>query len=91
LSDDCRLVSYGNMDESGDGFRCRLEFKMNEFWLPVVLYEIDHDGSALHQYTLNGARKSKRIELPSSKARQLANNDLNKNWEQYIKKFLRNH
>ena len=79
------------MDKSGDGFRTRLEFKMNEFWLPVILYEINQDGSSIHEYKMNGARKTKRIELPAAKARQLAINDLNKNWEQYITKFFRNY
>ncbi len=90
ISEECRIVSFGNMTEGAAGFRSRLEYKQNEFWLPVILYEINAEGSQRHEYSLNGSRISKRIELPTAQARQLAKNDIEKNWEQYIKNFLRN-
>ena len=89
VSDDCRIVSFGNQEESSSGFRARLEYKQGEFWLPVILYEINEGTSWRHEYNLNGGRKSTRIELPPSQAKQLASNDLGKNWDNYLKKFLR--
>jgi hypothetical protein len=89
ISEECRIVSYGNHEDSASGYRARLEYKQQEFWLPVILYEINDGTSWRHEYNLNGGRKSTRIELPPSQAKQLANNDLGKNWNDYLKKFLR--
>lgn len=89
ISEDCRIVSFGSQENSSAGFRARLEYKQQEFWLPVILYEINDGTSWRHEYNLNGGRKSSRIELPPSQAKQLADNDLAKNWDNYLKKFLR--
>lgn len=85
LSEDCRIISYSSPE---GGFRARLEYKQNEFWLPVVLYEVDDGDCLRHEFNLNGSRQSKKIELPSAQSRQLARNDLKKNWTQYVKRFL---
>ncbi|MBX9688160.1 MAG: hypothetical protein K2X27_15740, partial [Candidatus Obscuribacterales bacterium] len=87
LSENCRIVSFGNMGSDGAGFRARLEYKQNEFWLPVVLYEINDDGSWKHEFKQNGSRSSRRFDLPTSKAKQMAENDLNKNWQEAVEKF----
>jgi hypothetical protein len=89
ISDDCRIVSFGNMLEDGTGYRARLEYRQNAFWLPVILYEINDDSSARHQFHLDGSRKTRKIALPPKQAKQMANNDLNKNWRQYVDGFLK--
>jgi len=89
LSSDCRVVCFGSADGDGSGYRARLEFKQNEFWLPVILYEINFGESFRYEYSPKGSRKTKRIDLPAPKAKQLAFNDLSKNWQQYSQKFTR--
>jgi hypothetical protein len=88
LSETARIVSYGNMDESGRGFRTRLEVRQQEFWLPVVRYEINDDTAWRHEFALTGNRNTTRIDLPSRAAKELAENDLTNNWEKYCECFL---
>lgn len=87
ISDECRVVTYGNFDDSAIGFRTRLEFKQREFWLPVIMYEINADTTWRHEYNPGGSRKTSRIYLPAPQAKQLAINDIDKNWEPYVKPF----
>ncbi|MBY0552540.1 MAG: hypothetical protein K2W95_34985, partial [Candidatus Obscuribacterales bacterium] len=87
ISDECRVVTYGNFDDSAVGFRTRLEFKQREFWLPVTMYEINADTTWRHEYNPGGSRKTSRIYLPAVQAKQLAINDLEKNWESYVRPF----
>jgi hypothetical protein len=89
LSHTCRIVSFGNMDESGVGFRTRLEVRQgDETWLPVVRYEINDDASQRHAFNLGGSRKTTRIDLPARAAKEMAEHDLTTNGEKYAEAFL---
>jgi hypothetical protein len=88
ITETCRIVSFGNMDDSGVGFRTRLEVRQEEFWLPVVRYEINDDASWRHTFNLSGTRKTTRIDLPSRAAKEMAEHDLSMNAEKYAKAFL---
>ncbi len=88
ISESCRIVSFGNMDDSGTGFRTRLEVSQQDFWLPVVRYEINEDASLRHTFNLGGMRKATRLDLPSRQAKEMAENDLTSNAEKYCAAFL---
>lgn len=88
ISETCRIVSFGNMDDSGVGFRTRLEVRQEEFWLPVVRYEINGDASWRHTFNLGGTRKTTRIDLPSRAAKEMAEHDLTTNAQKYSEAFL---
>jgi hypothetical protein len=89
ISETCRIVSFGNMDDTGVGFRTRLEVRQEEFWLPVVRYEINEDASWRHTFNLGGTRKTTRIDLPSRAAKEMAEHDLTANAEKYAEAFLK--
>ena len=90
ISDTSRIVSYGNMDGSGVGFRIRLEVKQEEFWLPVIRYEINEDSSVRHAFNLTGNRKTTRLDLPAKAAKEMAEHDLTSNAQKYSEAFLGN-
>lgn len=70
------------------GYVLRLEALTARGWEHVVAYEIYDDISLRHEYSPGGSRKTVRIDLPPTPARELAGNDLRSNWDRYVRRFL---
>lgn len=83
LHEACRLVRSDN-----SAIVSQLEVCRAGNWEPVVSYEIYDDVSLRHEHTLDGKKRTVRIDLPPAAARELANNDLHSNWQQYCGSFL---
>lgn len=89
LSECCRLIRYGDTDTDGIGFRSRLEVLREHNWCAVLRYEINSRESWRHEFSLNGGRKSTRIDLPPSSAKEMAEREMMSNWKKYCADFLR--
>jgi hypothetical protein len=89
LSDQARLLQAGTADNYATGFGLRLEMSTPGGWLPVVSYEIFADVSLRHKFKPDGQCQTIRIDLPPAAACELAENDLNSNWDEYCQQFAR--
>ncbi len=88
LSETCRIVNYGNTGEGdGAGFRTRLEVRQEDFWRPVVQYEVNADVTLRHEFSVTGKKTTSRIDLPPHAAKELAENDISAHWEKYSCNF----
>jgi len=83
LNDVCRLVIG-----EGQGIIGQLEVNRGNGWEPVVSYEVYDDVSLRNEHTQDGRKRTVRIDLPPTAARELANNDLRSNWKQYCARFV---
>ncbi|HEY9867799.1 MAG TPA: hypothetical protein V6D08_01210, partial [Candidatus Obscuribacterales bacterium] len=89
LSEACRLVKSAGSGGLDAGQKSRLEVKRtDDSWVPIVTYEIYDDVSLRHEFTLDGKRKTIRIDLPPQAVQELAENDLTTNWQTYCNRFL---
>lgn len=89
LSEACRLVKSTGSTGPDTGQKSRLEVrKTDDLWVPIVTYEIYDDVSLRHEFTLDGKRKTIRIDLPPQAVQELAENDLTTNWQNYCSRFL---
>jgi LysM repeat protein len=89
LSEACRLVKSPGSGGPEAGQKSRLEVrKTDDSWVPIVTYEIYDDVSLRHEFTLDGKRKTIRIDLPPQAVQELAENDLTTNWQNYCSRFL---
>ncbi|MFN8654851.1 MAG: hypothetical protein U0105_00815 [Candidatus Obscuribacterales bacterium] len=88
LSETCRIVNYGNTGEGdGAGFRTRLEVRQEDFWRPVIQYEVNADVTLRHEFSVSGKKSTSRIDLPPHAAKELAENDISAHWEKYSCNF----
>jgi len=60
-----------------------LEVQKNSEWIPIVTYEITGDQSWRFEDEPGGSRKGQQINLPVRLAKQMAENDISKNWKNY--------
>jgi hypothetical protein len=87
LNETCRIVLYGDSTTDGSGFRTRLEVRQEDFWRPVVQYEVNDDVTLRHEFSVSGKRTTNRIDLPPHAAKELAENDISAHWERYSNNF----
>lgn len=58
-------------------------------WVPIVSYEITCYQSCKIESIPHEPRKFTPINLPFETARQMSENDLKRNWRQYVQRYLR--
>jgi hypothetical protein len=58
-------------------------------WRPVVRYDCSHDFTHRDRYNLQGEQEKDDLHLPYAEALNLADEDINKNWQGYRENFLR--
>jgi hypothetical protein len=83
LADSCRIARIGEVRGSSVPYVVSLEVKQKNSWVPVITYEITGEQSWRFERTPGGSRKGKQINLPVRLAKQMAENDIMKNWRQY--------
>jgi hypothetical protein len=89
LDESVRLVrSFASWGAGGTGQGLRLEVFSRSGWAPIVSYEILHDRSFRHEYSISGHKRTLHIELPLQAVQQMAENDLTSNWRRYAEFFL---
>ena len=71
-------------------FTVQLEVEVEEdVWRPVIRYDCAHDFAHRDRYNLHGEQEKKELSLTYSEALDLADKDINDNWEIYKERFLR--
>lgn len=88
LSHCVRLVQTVCRPAEDSGYYSRLEVLSGDNWHPVVSYEVRTENSLRHEYSLDGQRKTIRIDLPPECVRELAQNDVARNWQRYCEGYL---
>lgn len=88
LSDSVRLVISDGKPGADIGFSSRLEIQHGGRWHPVITYEVYSDLALRHEFTVDGKKRTIRIDLPPSSVKELAENDVTSNWSRYCERFL---
>jgi hypothetical protein len=71
-------------------FMVQLEVEAEEgVWKPVVRYDCAHDFAHRDRYNLKGNRDKEEIPLSYTDSLDLADKDINANWDVYQERFLR--
>lgn len=71
-------------------FMVQLEVEVAKgVWRPVIRYDCSHDFSHRDRYNLHGEQEKDNLHLAYAEALNLADEDINKNWQGYKEKFLR--
>jgi hypothetical protein len=83
-----RLITQGDLGEGNTSLLLKLEVNTNEQWLPVVEYSVSELSSHLQIYEINGSKRFVPIKLRTREARELAENDLAINAQQYCANFF---
>jgi hypothetical protein len=76
-------MTAGTPEDLANGYRLRLDVLVNNQWAPLVMYEIFSGSCLRHELTADGQSKTLRIDLPPQAAIELANNDIETNWNAY--------
>ncbi|MBX9686618.1 MAG: LysM peptidoglycan-binding domain-containing protein, partial [Candidatus Obscuribacterales bacterium] len=84
LAERCRMSRSGEARGSSVPYNLSLEIKQNNSWITILSYEINGEQSWRYEITPSGSKKGKPIHLPIRLAKQMAENDLSKNWRQYV-------
>lgn len=58
-------------------------------WSPVLRYDCAHDFAHRDRYNLKNEQRKEELHLSYADALNLADEDINKNWQVYKEKFLR--
>lgn len=58
-------------------------------WQPVIRYDCAHSFAHRDRYTLTGDHEKEEIPLSYSESLDLADKDINENWDIYRERFLR--
>jgi len=68
----------------------QLEVEVEEgVWRPVLRYDCAHDFAHRDRYNLQGQQDKEELSLNYAEALDLADKDINENWEVYKERFLR--
>ena len=68
----------------------QLEVEVEEgVWQPVIRYDCAHDLAHRDRYNLKGDRDKEEIALSYTESLDLADRDVNANWDIYQVRFLR--
>ncbi|HMO22532.1 MAG TPA: hypothetical protein PKC98_16350, partial [Candidatus Melainabacteria bacterium] len=86
LGDSARVV---NKDTGKNRNRMQLEVNKDGEWIQVMAYELSDSNSVRFEYSLKGKKpKLIKMDLPAAAMKEMAQNDISNNWEEYCKKFL---
>lgn len=71
-------------------FMVQLEIEVGEdLWRPALRYDCTHDFAHRDRYNLQGEQSKEELPLGYTEALDLADKDINDNWELYKQRFLR--
>jgi hypothetical protein len=70
-------------------FAVQLEVLVGDEWKPVVRYDSSHEFAHTDLFTIDGRKKKIPLDLGFSSSLTLADWDINENWEEYVRNFLR--
>ena len=71
-------------------FMVQLEIEVEDgVWQPVIRYDCAHDFAHRDRYKLTGDRDKDEIALSYTESLDLADKDINDNWDIYRERFLR--
>lgn len=70
-------------------FVVQLETKVGDSWLPVVRYDNAHGKAHIDLFSITGKKEKTFLELDFNAALTLADWDINNNWENYLRDFMR--
>lgn len=70
-------------------FIVQLEVKIEEKWKPVIRYDCSHNFAHIDRHNINGEKIKENICLTYEDSLNLADEDININWEIYKEKFLK--
>lgn len=71
-------------------FMVQLEVEVTKgVWKPVVRYDCSHDFAHRDSYNMQGEQEKEDLHLSYAESLNLADEDINKNWQIYKEKFLR--
>jgi hypothetical protein len=91
LGERARKRHYHKTDR-GDvvAFMVQLEVEIEEgIWRPVLRYDCAHDFAHRDRYNLKGEQDKQEIPLTYPESLDLADKDINENWDIYQERFLR--
>ena len=78
--------------ETGDvvGFMVQLEVETeNGVWKPVIRYDCAHNFAHCDRYNLKGEHDKQEIALNYAESLDLADKDINENWDVYQERFYK--
>jgi len=70
-------------------FMVQLEVKVKGVWKEVIRYDCAHGYAHRDTYNLLGKQEKENLHLRFEDALNLADDDIDDNWETYIDRFLR--
>lgn len=71
-------------------FMVQLEVEVTKgVWKAVIRYDCSHDFAHRDRYNLRGEQDKDDLHLTYAEALDVADEDINKNWQVYKEKFLR--
>ncbi|MBI3798321.1 MAG: hypothetical protein HY268_15325 [Deltaproteobacteria bacterium] len=91
LGDGARKRHYHQTDKGMViSFMVQLEVEITKgVWKPVIRYDCSHDFAHCDRYDLQSRQEKDNLRLAYADALNLADEDINKNWQIYKEKFLR--
>ena len=83
--------NYHNTDKGNlVAFMVQLEVEVEDgIWKPVIRYDCAHDFAHRDRYNLKGDQDKQEIALSYAESLDLADKDINDNWDIYQERFLR--
>jgi hypothetical protein len=87
LADRCRTTRSGEQRGGSVPYTLNLEILNNNQWISIISYEVTAEASWRYETTPSGSRKGRQVHLPARLAKQMAENDINKNWRQYAQDY----
>ena len=91
LGEGARKRHYHNTDKGNlVAFMVQLEVEVEDgIWKPVIRYDCAHDFVHRDRYNLRGDQDKQEIALSYAESLDLADKDINDNWDIYQQRFLR--
>jgi hypothetical protein len=91
LGEGARKRHYHNTDKGNlVAFMVQLEVEVEDgIWKPVIRYDCAHDFAHRDRYNLRGDQDKQEIALSYAESLDLADKDINDNWDIYQQRFLR--
>ena len=91
LGEGARKRHYHNTDKGNlVAFMVQLEVEVEDgIWKPVIRYDCAHDFAHRDRYNLKGDQDKQEIALSYAESLDLADKDINDNWDIYQQRFLR--
>ena len=91
LGEGARKRHYHDTDKGNlVAFMVQLEVEVEDgIWKPVIRYDCAHDFAHRDRYNLRGDQDKQEIALSYAESLDLADKDINDNWDIYQERFLR--